>query len=86
MNAAFGQIQQELRTQYLLAYSPTNKARDNTFRRIRLELTNPELRKEKLKLTYRNGYFARPPRAAAAERARPPRARLPKPPKPAKKR
>ncbi|HEV7905317.1 MAG TPA: VWA domain-containing protein [Pyrinomonadaceae bacterium] len=86
LNAAFAQIEQELRTQYLLAYSPANKARDNTFRRLRLELVNPELRKEKLKLTYRNGYFARPPRAAAATRERPAKARLPKPPKPVKKR
>ena len=86
LNAAFGQIQQELRTQYLLAYSPTNKARDNTFRRLRLELVNPELRKEKLKLTYRNGYFARAPQAVSGKRERPPRVRLPKPPKPAKKR
>jgi VWFA-related protein len=61
LNAAFGQIQQELRTQYLISYSPTNKARDNTFRRLRIELVDPELRKQKLKLTYRNGYFARPP-------------------------
>ena len=86
LNAAFAQIQQELRTQYLLAYSPTNKARDNTFRRLRLELVNPELRKEKLKLTYRNGYFARPPRAAGATPERAPKARLAKPPKRSKKR
>jgi VWFA-related protein len=84
LNAAFAQIQQELRTQYLLAYSPTNKARDNTFRRIRIDLVNPELRKEKLKLTYRNGYFARPPQAAST-RTRPPKARLAKPPKRSKK-
>jgi Ca-activated chloride channel family protein len=86
LNAAFAQIQQELRTQYLLAYSPVNKARDNTFRRLRIELVNPELRKEKLKLTYRNGYFARPPQAVAAARERPPKARLAKPPRPPKKR
>ena len=85
LHAAFAQIQQELRTQYLIAYSPTNKARDNTFRQLRIDLVNPELRKEKLKLTYRNGYFARPPQAAAAARPRPPKARLAKPPKPAKK-
>ncbi|HYO98961.1 MAG TPA: VWA domain-containing protein [Pyrinomonadaceae bacterium] len=85
LNLAFAQIQQELRTQYLVAYSPTNKARDNTFRQLRLELANPELRKEKLKLIYRNGYFARPPAAAAVKTERPPKARLPKPVKPNKK-
>ncbi|HZH88981.1 MAG TPA: VWA domain-containing protein [Pyrinomonadaceae bacterium] len=86
LNAAFGQIQQELRTQYLISYSPTNKARDNTFRQIRIELVNPELRKQKLKLTYRNGYFARPPAAAARPRAeRAPKERLARPRRPPKK-
>jgi VWFA-related protein len=84
LNAAFGQIQQELRTQYLISYSPTNKARDNTFRRIRIDLINPELRKQKLKLTYRNGYFARPP-AARVKTERPPKARLARPRRPPKK-
>ncbi|HEX8130433.1 MAG TPA: VWA domain-containing protein [Pyrinomonadaceae bacterium] len=86
LNAAFGQIQQELRTQYLISYSPTNQARDNTFRQIRIELVNPELRKQKLKLTYRNGYFARPPAAARVRVERPPKARLARPRRPPKKR
>lgn len=86
LNIAFGQIQHELRTQYLISYSPTNKARDNTFRQIRIELVNPELRKQKLKLTYRNGYFARPPAAAAGIRTeRPPKAVLARPRRPPKK-
>ncbi|HLL73623.1 MAG TPA: VWA domain-containing protein [Pyrinomonadaceae bacterium] len=86
LNAAFAQIQQELRTQYLIAYSPTNKARDNTFRQLRIDLVNPQLRKEKLKLTYRNGYFARPPAAAPVKRERPPKERLARPRRPPKKR
>jgi Ca-activated chloride channel homolog len=85
LNAAFGQIQHELRTQYLISYSPTNKARDNTFRQIRIDLVNPELRKQKLKLTYRNGYFARPPAAARVKTERPPKARLTRPRRPPKK-
>ncbi len=59
LRAAFAQIQQELRSQYLVAYSPTNKTRDNQFRQVKLEITNPELRKENLRLTYRQGYFAK---------------------------
>ena len=86
LNAAFAQIQQELRTQYLISYSPTNKARDNTFRQIRIELTNPELRKQKLKLTYRNGYFARPPAPARTPAERTPKARLARPQRPPKRR
>ena len=56
---AFEQIQQELRSQYLLAYRPSNMKRDGNFRRVRVEITNPELRKQKLQLLYRQGYYAR---------------------------
>lgn len=57
--AAFAAIEQELRAQYLVAYSSTNKARDGGFRKMTIEITNPELRKEQLKLRYRPGYFAK---------------------------
>lgn len=57
LQAAFAQIQQELRSQYLIAYSPKNKAHDNAFRQVRIEVLNPELRKQKLKLLYRQGYY-----------------------------
>ena len=56
---AFSQIDQELRSQYLIAYSPTNKNRDGTYRRVRIEVLNPELRKQKLQLLYRQGYYAK---------------------------
>jgi len=59
LRSAFAQIQEELREQYLVAYSPSNKAKDGTFRRVQLEITNPDLRKQSLRLTYRQGYFAR---------------------------
>ena len=59
LRAAFTQIQQELRSQYLIAYSPTNKARDGQFRQVRIDSATPELRKENLRLTYRQGYFAK---------------------------
>jgi Ca-activated chloride channel family protein len=59
LRAAFAQIQQELRSQYLVAYSPTNKKRDGSFRRVQVEIVNPELRKQSLRLTYRQGYFAK---------------------------
>ncbi len=57
LREAFAQIQLELRSQYLVAYSPTNKNRDGSFRRVQIEVLNPELRKQNLKLTYRQGYF-----------------------------
>jgi Ca-activated chloride channel family protein len=59
LRAAFAQIQLELRSQYLVAYSSTNKSKDGSFRRVQIEITNPELRKQNYKLTYRQGYFAR---------------------------
>lgn len=64
LDAAFAQINQELRAQYLLAYSPSNKKRDGAFRRVTVEIANPALRKEKLRLLYREGYFARNDEAA----------------------
>jgi Ca-activated chloride channel family protein len=59
LNAAFAEIERELRTQYLIAYSSTNKKRDGSYRKISIEITNPELRKEKLELRHRPGYFAK---------------------------
>lgn len=56
--AAFAQIQAELRSQYLLAYQPANRKRDGSFRQVRIEIVNPELRKQKLRLLYRQGYYA----------------------------
>ena len=59
LRAAFEEIQLELRSQYLVAYSPTNKSKDSSFRHVQIEVVNPELRKQNLRLTYRQGYFAK---------------------------
>lgn len=61
LRAAFSQIQEELRSQYLISYSPTNRQKDNTYRQVRLEITNSELRNQNLRLIYRQGYFAKGP-------------------------
>ena len=58
LNIAFTEIEQELRTQYLIAYSSTNKNRDGSYRQITVEITNPDLRKERIQLRHRPGYFA----------------------------
>ncbi len=60
LKVAFSEIEQELRSQYLIAYSSTNKHRDGTYRQMRIDITNSELQREKLKLRYRPGYFANP--------------------------
>ena len=59
LEATFTEIEAELRTQYLIAYSSTNKKRDGTYRRITVEITNPDLKKMGLQLRHRPGYFAR---------------------------
>jgi len=56
---AFAQIQRELREQFLVAYSPTNKKRDGSYRKLQLDIINPELSKLNVKLSYRQGYFAK---------------------------
>jgi VWFA-related protein len=59
LQSAFAEIEKELRTQYLIAYSSSNKKRDGSYRRITVELTNPQLKNEKLEIRHRPGYFAK---------------------------
>jgi VWFA-related protein len=59
LTSAFAEIEQELRSQYLIAYIPTNKKHDGTFRTMTLEVANPDFRKDALQLRYRPGYFAK---------------------------
>jgi Ca-activated chloride channel homolog len=56
LQRAFEQIQNELRSQYLLAYEPTNPKKDGSYRRIQIEISNPTL--QNIKLTHRQGYFS----------------------------
>lgn len=56
---AFAQIQEEMRSQYLIAYEPTNQNRDGSYRKIEIQLTNSQLQKDKVKVTHRQGYFAK---------------------------
>ena len=48
-----------MRSQYLIAYEPTDQRRDGSYRKIEIELINPVLQKEKIKVTHRQGYFAK---------------------------
>jgi VWFA-related protein len=59
LRSAFVQIQTDLREQYLVAYSPSNKTRDGAYRRIQIEVVDSEVRRQNLKLNYRPGYFAK---------------------------
>jgi Ca-activated chloride channel homolog len=69
---SFVQIQNDLREQYLVAYSSSNKTRDGLYRRVAIEIVNPETRKENLRLTYRPGYFAKSPDSAQPKGAKKP--------------
>ncbi len=59
LREAFKQIQDEMRSQYLIAYEPADQRRDGSFRKIQIDLTNSQLQREKVKITHRQGYFAK---------------------------
>jgi Ca-activated chloride channel homolog len=66
LNAVFAEIERELRTQYLIAYSSSNKKRDGAYRKITVEITNPELKKKKIEIRHRPGYYAKATEPSAA--------------------
>jgi len=50
------QIGEELRSQYLLGYTPVNPKHDGKYRRIKVSLKSP--RPEAMEVRYRRGYYA----------------------------
>lgn len=56
---AFRQIQEEMRSQYLVAYEPSDQRRDGSYRTVEIQLVNQRLKDDKVKLTHRQGYFAK---------------------------
>jgi VWFA-related protein len=52
-SVAFQRIAEELRTQYLLGYTPTNTKLDGTFRKIEVKVPNKDV-----KVNARRGYYA----------------------------
>jgi len=55
LESIFDQIQQEMRTQYAIGYTPTNGKKDGSFRKIDLRTANKDL-----KVQVRKGYYALP--------------------------
>lgn len=53
LDSIFTQIQQEMRTQYAIGYTPTNSKKDGSFRKIDLRTSNKDL-----KVQVRRGYYA----------------------------
>lgn len=59
LREAFRQIEEEMRSQYLIAYEPSDQKLDGSYRKIEIQLTNTLLQKDKVKVTHRQGYFAK---------------------------
>jgi Ca-activated chloride channel family protein len=63
LDAAFRQISDELRTQYLIAYYPSSRLADSDYRRITIKI-NPETRDypdpSDLTVRHRSGYYTMP--------------------------
>lgn len=53
LEQAFQQIEEELRTEYLASYTPTNAKQDGTFRRIAVQCKGDDM-----KVQVRKGYYA----------------------------
>jgi VWFA-related protein len=72
LHESFAQIEKDLREQYLIAYSSSNKNRDGSYRKVTIEIVNPEIRKENLRLNYRPGYFAKTPDSGTSKTGKKP--------------
>ncbi len=53
LEKAFDEISEELRSQYILGYYPTNEKRDGTFRNIKVDIAKADM-----KVLARRGYYA----------------------------
>lgn len=60
LEPAFQHVSDDLRTQYLLGYYAPERARDDSFRRIRIRLNDPAARAQ-YDLRYRTGYYPATP-------------------------
>jgi VWFA-related protein len=56
LDAAFQQIEEELRTEYLASYTPSNAKQDGTFRRVSVQCKGDDM-----KVQVRKGYYAPAP-------------------------
>jgi len=65
LSKSFREIEEELRSQYNIAYVPTNRKKDGTYREVTVKVNRGDL-----KVRHRKGYFA-PGAAAKADEGRP---------------
>ena len=71
------EIVRDLRTQYILAYNPTNKARDGTYRTIKVAVADAAGRDKRIALTRSGRNAPRGPAPTTRATPPPPRTRLP---------
>ncbi|MGI8919239.1 MAG: VWA domain-containing protein [Pyrinomonadaceae bacterium] len=71
------EIVRDLRTQYILAYNPTNKERDGSFRTIKVAVADAAGRDKRIALTRSGRNAPRGPAPTTRTTPRPPRTRLP---------
>ena len=55
LDGIFDQIQQEMRSQYAITYTPTNPQKDGSYRKVEIKLANKDLKPQA-----RKGYYATP--------------------------
>jgi VWFA-related protein len=58
-DSAFRQIEDDLRQQYIISYSPSNEALDGSFRNITLKVNRKDKENKELRVTHRRGYYAK---------------------------
>jgi VWFA-related protein len=57
LQSILAEIEQELRSQYVVTYSPVSKKGNDSLRKLRIEVVNPEKKRGQLTLVYRPGYY-----------------------------
>lgn len=53
LNSVFDELQEEMRSQYAIGYTPTNPEKDGSYRKLEIKLKNKDL-----KIEARKGYYA----------------------------
>jgi VWFA-related protein len=65
VQAICAEIAHDIRNQYVIAYYPTNTAKDGTFRSVKVDLIKPPAHSGKMIVRTRLGYYA--PKASAGD-------------------
>lgn len=58
LDKAFAEIENDLRQQYIVSYTPSNTTRDGTFRKIEVKLPETGENRKDLRIRHRRGYYA----------------------------